>query len=60
MVSGEICGVIKKKVIVFQKTIPKELFQSISMLFSIYGVLQLYRLVLTAILAYICETYQNY
>lgn len=60
MVSGEICGVIKKKVIVFQKTIPKELFQSISMLFSIYGVLQLYQLVLTAILAYICETYQNY
>ena len=37
MVSGEICGMIKNNGIVLQKAIPKELFQSILMLFSIYG-----------------------
>ena len=46
MVSGEICGMIKNNGIVLQKAIPKELFQSILMLFSIYGAPHIHWLVL--------------
>lgn len=46
MVSGEIRGMIKNNGIVLQKAIPKELFQSIQMLFSIYGAPHIHWLVL--------------
>lgn len=43
MISGAICGVIKNSMILFQKAIPKELYQSLPVLFSIYGAPQLHQ-----------------